>query len=298
MKTSNRFFIAVSCPLDVKDQLRWILLHAVVAYYHVVLSHLLLVLSGDVETNPGPVSESGTQTEQFDISAVLQAINRVENGQAKILNQLAEIQHRETGTQEAIQNLSARVAALEMNKLPLDGDAGMSQPQMSEINELRTRAEDAENRLRRNNLLFFGFSDTPTETWKQSEERIISFCSEKLGIALAPINIDRAHRIGAFQQNKSRPIVVRFSRFKERDAVLSSGSKLKGTDFSIRQDVSRSVRAVQKRLLAFGKEQPEKYKLRHDKLIIGERVYVYEAVSDCIVQLKSSKTGEASSSHC
>ncbi|KAH9384852.1 hypothetical protein HPB48_026879 [Haemaphysalis longicornis] len=174
----------------------------------------------------------------------------------------------------------------------------MLQPQISEINELRRRTEDAENRLRRNNLLFFGFSDDRAETWKQSEEHIIAFCSEKLEITIDPINIDRAHRIGAFQHNKDRPIVVRFSRFKERDAVLSACTKLKGTDFSVRQDVSRSVRMVQKRLLEFGKQQPLKYKLRHDKLIIGESVYVYDPACDGIVQLKSSKTGEASSSDC
>lgn len=46
---------------------------------------------------------------------------------------------------------------------------------------------------------------------------------------------------------------------------------------------------VQKRLLEFGKQQPQKYKLRHDNLIIGERPYVYDPASDCIVKLKAAK---------
>lgn len=158
--------------------------------------------------------------------------------------------------------------------------------QSAEIATLRACTDDAENRQRRNNLLFLGLPDSKSETWKESEEAVVLFCSDKLGVVLDPDNIDHAHRLGSFVENKTRPIMVRFVRFKDRESVLTSGIKLKDTGFSVREDFSRPVRIARKKLLEYGKAQPSKFRLRHDKLFIDGRCYLYDAISETVVQSK------------
>uniref|UniRef100_A0A1S4LJU1 Uncharacterized protein n=3 Tax=Ixodes scapularis TaxID=6945 RepID=A0A1S4LJU1_IXOSC len=66
--------------------------------------------------------------------------------------------------------------------------------------------DDLDNRSRRNNLIFFGIPDVQNETWATSEERIVSFCSEKLNIQIDSAAIERAHRLGRFTLTKKRPV--------------------------------------------------------------------------------------------
>lgn len=64
---------------------------------------------------------------------------------------------------------------------------------------LTEKCDDAENRLRRYNLIFFGIAESNGETWGQSETQVISFCSQHLGLTINNDTIERAHRMGRFQ---------------------------------------------------------------------------------------------------
>lgn len=66
---------------------------------------------------------------------------------------------------------------------------------VSELYKVNSRYDDAENRLRRSNLLFFGIWDSQTETWTQSEEKLIRLCSQSLGVEISPGNLERSHRL-------------------------------------------------------------------------------------------------------
>ncbi|KAH9359531.1 hypothetical protein HPB48_020404 [Haemaphysalis longicornis] len=44
--------------------------------------------------------------------------------------------------------------------------------------------------------------------------------------------------MGHYQEDKDLPIIVKLGRFKDKSKILSAGSKLKGTDFSMREDYS------------------------------------------------------------
>lgn len=148
--------------------------------YHVALSKLLLALSGDTESNrsnPGPygVQESSTQTDAGDISAFLEMLTKIQSGQKKkILADLADIRTNGYATDEKVKNLTERVGLLEQ---------GSSQSSNS-LDALKASTDHSENRLGRNNLLFFGFEDNPLETWKQAEETVAAFCSARLGVSL------------------------------------------------------------------------------------------------------------------
>lgn len=147
---------------------------------------------------------------------------------------------------------------------------------------MRERQDDLENRSRRNNLLFYGLDDTAGETWAESEERILTFCSEKLSVDASVTSIERAHRLGRFSQQNNRPIIVKYVSFKEKQRVLAAARKLKGTDYSISEDYSEKVRLERKKLLQFARERGGDFKLNFNKLKIGTQVFRYDAASDSV----------------
>lgn len=124
---------------------------------------------------------------------------------------------------------------------------------------LKAAADDAENRLLRNNLLFFGIKDSQTETWAESEDAVVGLCAQSLNITIDKSQLERAHRIGSFQPNKNRPIVAKFCRFKDKDFILASGAKLKDTDFAVREDFSATVRHARRKLLEFARQHDGKF---------------------------------------
>lgn len=156
-----------------------------------------------------------------------------------------------------------------------------------EIANIQKQCDDHQNRLRRYNLLFFGCPDALNETWSQSEKNVLAFCSEKLGIQLDPSNLERSHRLGKFQDDKNRPIIVKCSRFKDKESLLASGFKLKGSDFAVRDDFSASVRQSRAKLFEYGKSLNVSFKVRFDKLHIGNKRYFFDQVSQSVVELNA-----------
>lgn len=141
---------------------------------------------------------------------------------------------------------------------------------------LASRIDDLEDRSRRSNLLFYGANDSDKETWEQSEKLVTEICTTHLGIPIQPSDIERAHRLGAFNPDRKRPIVVKFANYKIKECALSSTKKLKNTDYAISQDYSQKTRLARKQLVEFGKSQQNTFKLRHDKLTIGDAIYIFD----------------------
>ena len=73
---------------------------------------------------------------------------------------------------------------------------------------------------RRDNLKFHGFDDNRRETWEESENTVRRYISEELNIDDSAIKIERAHCIRS--RNSLRPIIVKFSHYKDGDCVLKS----------------------------------------------------------------------------
>ena len=58
--------------------------------------------------------------------------------------------------------------------------------------------------------------------------------------------IERAHRTGKKNKNRSWPIVAQFSFYKGKMNILKNCKKLKNTRFSIFEDFSRETAAIRK----------------------------------------------------
>lgn len=99
----------------------------------------------------------------------------------------------------------------------------------------------------RNNLIFSGIKESPSERPDDTERVLRSFMVEHLKIpeeAVSNMNLERVHRIGARQganQPQQRSIVAKFSLFKDRETVRKSSRNLKGTKFYVSEQFPKEV---------------------------------------------------------
>ena len=106
---------------------------------------------------------------------------------------------------------------------------------------------ELEDRSWRNNVRIDGIPETPNETWENCEEEVRKIIRNKLDIT-DDIEIDRCHRMGKFQRNKSKPrtVVCKFLRSKDKHKVLLNAKKLKDTGIFIYEDFTKATMELRK----------------------------------------------------
>ena len=89
---------------------------------------------------------------------------------------------------------------------------------------------DLEDRSRRNNLRFEEIKEHENESWEDCENKIYDLLENKLEMDIENVVIERAHRTGKKNKNRSRPIVAQFSFYKDKMNILKNCKKLKTQD--------------------------------------------------------------------
>lgn len=112
------------------------------------------------------------------------------------------------------------------------------------LKTLEYKSIDLEARSRRNNLIFGGISERKNE---DCFTRVAEFLRENLNISPAP-RMSRAHRLGKYNSNATRAIIVNFIDTRDVDLVLSNASMLKKTSYNINRDFPREIVLARKQL--------------------------------------------------
>ena len=106
------------------------------------------------------------------------------------------------------ENLSKQVTDLTTTVISLE----------TRIQDTEKKNEQLEAQSRRENLKFHGIGEDINGTWDQSETKIRKYFSDELGIDDTNIKSERAHRLPS--KSKPRPVMVKFSHFKDKDHVF------------------------------------------------------------------------------
>lgn len=130
---------------------------------------------------------------------------------------------------------------------------------------------------------FFGIEDDEKEDWTTTELNIISFCSKNLDITMTGSEFDRVHRLGRFASNKCWSIIAKMTAFKDKQNILASARKLKGSKFEISEDFSPSKRQTRRKLLEYARRKAKPYRLSIDKLQIDRETCVFDSSSNSVV---------------
>ena len=121
---------------------------------------------------------------------------------------------------------------------------------MDENKSLKTKLRDIEDRSRRNNLRIDGVIESEKETWEETEEKVLNIFTNELGIREA-IVIERAHRTKkrrhSTNENRPQTIVLKLLNYKDKQKILKSAKKLRGTGIFINEDFSRETVEIRKK---------------------------------------------------
>lgn len=191
-------------------------------------------------------------------------------------NEFKHLKYGETHTEAFLNALERRVHRVENDRAcPVADYLSRISIMNIAIAALKSKGVDAEAILRRPKLFFFEIDDSKRETWAVSETMALHLCSEHLGVALPSSVIDRLHRLGCFRKSITRSIIVRFLSFKDKECVLGSAYKIKGSGFPAREDYPPPIRFARRKLLEFAQTQKTRIKLRCDRLSISDKPFSF-----------------------
>ncbi|XP_065281208.2 uncharacterized protein [Dermacentor albipictus] len=243
----------------------------------------LLMMSGDIVSNPGP-----------DSNALLAELKNLSAGQSQLISQVQDLKVHLLPTDKAIADMGKRMIDLEghyQNLVSLRSDfqtvKTCTVQVATGVHRLETRIDDAENQSRRNNLIFYGLPEsTGSEAIAQAEQLIIKHCHDHFNICIEPKEIERAHRLGhRTGTNRHRPIIAKFTFHKTKEFILSNGRKFKGTSFSVGEDFTCSVQSARGHLITYAKSKSLPFSLRFKTLYMGHTRYVYNEQTQSVKEI-------------
>lgn len=158
------------------------------------------------------------------------------------------------------------------------------------IADLEMKVDDLENRSRRSNLIVYGMEED-ADSGEDTLDQIINNKIIKGMLKMNPIPIERAHRLGKSNSDKTRPIIYKMLDYRDKESVLRNCRRLKGSNISIGEDFSVRVRHIRKQLwnsAKANKESGDKVFLVYDKLKINKVLYRWDEAKNDKVPLSTS----------
>ena len=128
-----------------------------------------------------------------------------------------------------------------------------------EETERKYATNDLEQYGRRNNIRISGLNfDNKLESSQETTEGIASILSENLNLNISAYDIDIAHRLGKFEENKIRPVIIKFVQRQVKVNVMRNTKRLKGTPYSINEDLTKMNQKVLSAVRLLAKDKVEK----------------------------------------
>lgn len=125
----------------------------------------------------------------------------------------------------------------EKNQLKRDSE------KMREINE--GKINDLEQYGRRNNIRISGLEDSQHETAEQTTAEVINTINREMpGVNLKFDDIDIAHRLGKFDKDKQRQIIVKMKSRMTKINIMTRKKALRGKHIFINDDLTKLNQAV------------------------------------------------------
>ena len=195
---------------------------------------------------------------------------------------LKDLQKENNELKDSLSNAHTEIAELIETTVAQAGSIEALQKDVSGLQKdaklEKARAIRLESHSRRNNLNFFSIPEVAEESFANTESILRNFMNKELRVENAKeISIERAHRVGKPRSDgKPRPIIAKFSFFKDKDYVLSKAPILAGTNFGVSPDFPKEIVDIRKSLLPHLKAARKRgctAKLVYDKLYIDGQLF-------------------------
>ena len=209
-----------------------------------------------------------------ELDHIKSRINNLEDENKNFKKSLEHVQAETEELQEDRESTRDRLRSIEQGMQNLN----------SEILGLRSANIRLEAYTRRENIKLFNVQETPKETNAQTETLVRNVFMEKMKLRpgdVDAIKFERVHRIPtksskALDNTRPRPIIAKFSFFKDKEKVMSAVRNLKGTKIGIADDYPKEIDHIHKTLypvLREAKKNNQAATFKVDKLIINGQIY-------------------------
>lgn len=144
------------------------------------------------------------------------------------------------------------------------------------------RIGSLEREIRKKNLIIKGIEEKENENENEAHDKVTSII-QKIGVNINPDDIDIAKRIGKYNKQKKRPVLIKLTKESTKLEILKNAKTLKGTDIWINEDYSKEVQEERKRLIPKMREARDKgYKaqIKYNKLIINNEIYKEDGMEE------------------
>ena len=160
--------------------------------------------------------EDAYKTTKHDVEGLKESLNANNEDKQKTSERLGKFEEKTNSGLAALEKENNKLSAL--------------------VKEIENKNLYLEAYSRRENVKF---ENIPEEDPKEDKEMVLrSFLERELGFSdTANIEIQRVHRLGKKKEEKPRPILARFLRYKDHEKLYSLGHRLRGTDFKMYQDL-------------------------------------------------------------
>ena len=257
-----------------------------------VFLSVLMLLGGDIEVNPGPLSQQKQSTLSFaDVASMktppsssTQCTTRSRTKKSSDSEVMCFLREMKSEMKSDLSNINSKIDDINNTVSTLKHENEILRQEndyiKNELSSLSIKLDRIEGHSRRNNLRFNGIEGHVHERWDVCEQKVRNFISDTLGLTdLCNVEIERAHRVGSTRSDKCT-IIAKFNKYKDRNTILQTArEKLDSrSQYSVREDFTERVQMHRRELsksLVEARNQGKYAALRFDKLIIDGKTYKY-----------------------
>ncbi|XP_069131783.1 uncharacterized protein [Argopecten irradians] len=136
--------------------------------------------------------------------------------------------------EDMIQKLESRIFDLENSNDRLKQTVQSQEETIIELQkvqcEVYSKYNDLEQHGRKNSIRISGLRDTSdSESVDDCVKTVVSFVNRKLNIPVQSEDIDIAHRLGKFNKDRPRNIIIKFVHRRKKHEIIRARRQLKGT---------------------------------------------------------------------
>lgn len=247
-------------------------------YFYSGFAQQLLIIAGDVEINPGPLSDKEAILREIrsskldlmeEMKSVKQEIQTIKNEVAAvkvdnviIMSNVSQLQNKQTNLDVKIANLEKDVDKLKTDNETLQLDVDHLSNELDRkteiIDKLDRDIDQLESYSRRDTIRVFGLPELMNENYENIKQYVID---KILKVARPDIcwslkDIVRAHRVGSENPvNPEQPkiLLVKFQYWDHKMDVYKGRDKLRENGIRIGDDLTRRQRHILKKFAERGK---------------------------------------------
>ncbi|GAA6090911.1 protein unc-13 homolog C-like [Tachysurus ichikawai] len=192
------------------------------------------------------------QQQESNFKTVVELIvNNVNARIDKLTRETQELRSSLQFSQKNIDDLIKKNEKIELERRIACDETKTMQGKLAEMTE---KADYLDGQTRRNNLVVDGIPEAQNESWKETEDKVSTTGNPS-----------------GYSGKRSRTIMIKFLRYKDKMAVLGKTKDLKGTNIYVNEDYTEAIRQKHKELIPdmkAARERGDIAYIRHDKLIV------------------------------